>query len=121
MRCGLFAAPHSLAASIIPMGPFILLFIGMTIVIAGIVWLRLNAFIALFAGGLAVAALTPPENIERHALAQGATPAVAAARANEALGTRLATKFGNTCTQLGLLIAMASIVGVSLMVPSGWP
>ena len=101
------------------MYPFILLFIGMTIVIAGIVWLRLNAFIALFAGGLAVAALTPPENIERHALAQGATPAVAAARANEALGTRLATKFGNTCTQLGLLIAMASIVGVSLMASGG--
>lgn len=101
------------------MDPFILLFIGMTIVIAGIVWLRLNAFIALFAGGLAVAVLTPTENLERHALAQGATPAAAAARAAEPLGTRLAAKFGSSAAQLGILIAMASIVGVGLMASGG--
>ncbi len=101
------------------MDPFILLFIGMTIVIAGIVWLRLNAFVALFAGGLAVAVLTPAENIERHALSQGATPAVAKARSEESLGPRLAAKFGNTATQLGILIAMASIIGVCLMASGG--
>lgn len=101
------------------MDPFILLFIGMTIVIAGIVWLRLNAFVALFAGGLVVAILTPAENIERHALSQGMAPAAAQARSQEALGPRLAAKFGTTATQLGILIAMASIIGACLMASGG--
>ena len=101
------------------MDPLLLLLIGIVVVIGGIVWLRMNAFVALLAAGIAVATLTPRENIVRYALAQGATAEAAAAQADEPIGTKLAEKFGNTCTRLGLLIAMASIVGACLLASGG--
>lgn len=101
------------------MDPFILLAIGVVVVVGSIVWLRLHAFIALFSAAIAVAALTPKENIEQAVLAQKRPAAEATARANEALGTRLAAKFGSTCTSLGVLIAMASIVGACLLQSGG--
>lgn len=97
------------------MDPLILLFIGIVVVIGGIVWLRLHAFIALFAAAIIVSSLTPRENIEQAALASGAKPEVAAARAQESLGDKLTSRFGSTCAQLGILIAMASIVGMCLL------
>jgi len=99
--------------------PLLLLLTGMVVVIACIVWLKLNAFVALLAGAIAVSALTPSGHIERHVLAQGGTPAAATARANETLGVKLAAKFGGTAGQLGLLIAMASIVGACLLASGG--
>jgi GntP family gluconate:H+ symporter len=101
------------------MDPFVLLFIGVVVVIGGIVWLRLHAFIALFAAAIVVAALTPKQNIEQAVLAQKRPAAEATARANETLGVKLASKFGSTCTSLGVLIAMASIVGVCLLQSGG--
>jgi gluconate:H+ symporter, GntP family len=101
------------------MDPFVLLFIGIVIVIGGIVWLKLHAFIALFAAAIVVASLTPRENIERSVLAQNRPAAEATARAQESLGVKLASKFGNTCTNLGVLIAMASIVGAGLLHSGG--
>lgn len=101
------------------MDPFLLLAIGVIIVIGGIVFLKLHAFIALFAAAIVVSALTPKSNIEQSVLAQKRPAAEAAARANEPLGAKLASKFGNTCTSLGVLIAMASIVGVCLLHSGG--
>lgn len=103
------------------MDPLLLLFIGMVVVIAGIVWLKMNAFVALLAGAIAVSVLTPAENIRQHVLAQGGAPAAAEAeaRATEALGAKLAQKFGSAAGQLGLLIAMASIVGACLLGSGG--
>ncbi len=91
----------------------------MAVVIAGIVWLKLNAFVAMLAGAIVVATLTPAAYVEKHVLAQGGTQAAATARANENLGAKLATKFGNTAGQLGLLVAMASIVGSCLLASGG--
>jgi gluconate:H+ symporter, GntP family len=101
------------------MDPLLLLLIGMVIVIGGILWLRLHAFVALLAAAVTVAVLTPRAAIERHALAQGATVEAAAAQAQMPLGAKLARSFGTTSTQLGLLIAMASIVGVALLASGG--
>jgi gluconate:H+ symporter, GntP family len=101
------------------MDPFLLLFIGIVIVIGGIVWLRMHAFVALLSAAIAVAALTPRSQVEQSVLAQGRPPAEATARAQETLGVKLAAKFGNTATNLGLLIAMASIVGVCLLHSGG--
>lgn len=101
------------------MDPFLLLLIGIVIVIGGIVFFKLHAFIALFSAAIVVGALTPKENIERSVLAQKRPAAEATARANEPLGAKLASKFGNTCTSLGVLIAMASIVGVCLLHSGG--
>lgn len=101
------------------MDPILLLLVGMVIVIGGILWLRLHAFVALLAAAVVVAVLTPRDAVERAAIAQGATPAAAAAQADESLGVKLAKRFGNTSTQLGLLIAMASIIGGCLLASGG--
>lgn len=101
------------------MDPFLLLLIGIVIVVGGIVFLKLHAFVALLSAAIVVGALTPKENIERSVLAAKRPAAEATARANEPLGTKLAAKFGNACTSLGLLIAMASIVGACLLHSGG--
>jgi GntP family gluconate:H+ symporter len=101
------------------MDPFILLAIGVVVVVGGIVWLRLHAFVALFSAAIVVAALTPKQNIEQAVLAQKRPAAEATARANEPLGNKLAGKFGSACTSLGVLIAMASIVGACLLHSGG--
>ena len=101
------------------MDPFLLLFIGIVIVVGGIVFLKLHAFIALFAAAIVVSALTPRATIEQAVLAQKRPAAEAKARADEPLGAKLANRFGATCTSLGVLIAMASIVGVCLLHSGG--
>ena len=111
-RCGYHPLPDS-------MDPLLLLLIGMITVIASIVWLKLNAFVALLAGAVVVSTLTPSDHIKRHVLAQGGAAAAASARAGESLGAKLAQKFGTTAGQLGILIAMASIVGSCLLASGG--
>jgi GntP family gluconate:H+ symporter len=101
------------------MDPFFLLLIGVVIVVGGIVFLRLHAFIALFGAAIVVSALTPRTTIEQSVLAQKRPAAEAKARADESLGAKLANKFGSSCTSLGVLIAMASIVGVCLLHSGG--
>ncbi|MDP3073150.1 MAG: SLC13 family permease [Opitutaceae bacterium] len=97
------------------MDPFLLLLIGVVIVVGGIVFLRLHAFIALMGAAIVVSALTPRDAIERAVLSQKRPAAEAKARADEHLGAKLANKFGGACTSLGVLIAMASIVGAGLL------
>ncbi|MFM9080075.1 MAG: GntP family permease, partial [Opitutaceae bacterium] len=63
------------------MDPLLLLLVGVIVVIGGIVWLRLHAFLALMAAAIVVAALTPPENIARSLLAQKKSPTEASASA----------------------------------------
>ncbi len=101
------------------MDPFLLLFIGVVIVVGGIVWLRLHAFVALFSAAIVVASLTPRENIEQTLRAQNRPAAEITARTNQSLGVKLGSKFGNTATSLGVLIAMASIVGGCLLASGG--
>ena len=101
------------------MDPFLLLFIGIVVVLGGIVFLKLHAFVALFAAAIVVSTLTPRASIEQAVLAQKRPAAEAKARAEEHLGAKLANKFGGTCTSLGVLIAMASIVGVCLLHSGG--
>ncbi|MDB4341917.1 hypothetical protein OAA59_01755 [bacterium] len=47
------------------MDPLIILLIGMTVVIGGVLWLRLHAFVALIIGALVVGVLATPEAIEQ--------------------------------------------------------
>ena len=47
------------------MDPLIVLLIGMAVVVGGVLWLRLHAFVALIGGALVVGALATPEMIER--------------------------------------------------------
>jgi len=74
--------------------PLFILFAGVVIVVGGIIGLKLHPFLALLLGALVVAIMTPgPKSI----------------------GERIALEFGNTCGKLGILIAMAAIIGKCML------
>jgi GntP family gluconate:H+ symporter len=79
------------------MDPLFIFVIGIVIVVGGIIGLKLHPFLALLLGALAVAVLTP------HQLS------------GKSIGERIALEFGNTCGKLGILIAMAAIIGKCML------
>ncbi|MFQ5930749.1 MAG: GntP family permease, partial [Acidobacteriota bacterium] len=97
------------------MHPLWILLTGMIVVVGGVLLLRLHAFLALLLGALVVSVLTPPGAIEQFALEKGMS-AIAAKQLSEAtIGERVAQGFGRTCGQIGIIIAMASIIGTCLL------
>jgi gluconate:H+ symporter, GntP family len=78
--------------------PLISLLLGMAIVVGGILALRLHAFLALLCGAVVVAVVAPQTS--------GSDSSVAA---------RIADGFGNTCGKIGILIALAAIIGQALL------
>ncbi len=88
---------------------------GMAVVIAGILWLRLHAFLALIFGAFLVAFLTSPATLERHALRGGATATAARAAAAVPPGQRVVEGFGRTAGQLAVMVGMASIIGTAML------
>ena len=93
------------------MDPFLLLLIGMALVLGGILWLRLPAFLALIIGALVVGLFTPDAALEAYAVDKGLA---ADAFSSVPLGKRMGTAFGLTCGKIGILIAMASLIGSCL-------
>lgn len=92
-----------------------ILFIGIVVVMGGIIGLKLHPFLALLLGALIVALMTPASAIEQYALSKGATAAAAQKLAKSGIGERVAGEFGSTCGKLGILIAMAAIIGKCLL------
>lgn len=99
--------------------PFFILAVGLVIVVGGIIGLRLHPFLALLLGALAVALITPATAIESYALSTGSSPQAALQMANSSIGNRVAQRFGSTVAQIGILIAMASIIGKCLLESGG--
>ncbi|HXW07735.1 MAG TPA: SLC13 family permease [Vicinamibacterales bacterium] len=97
------------------MHPLVILLSGMAVVIAGILWLRLHAFLALILGAFLVAFLTPPGALEGHAARAGATPAAARAAGAVPPGQRVVEGFGRTAGQLAVMVGMASIIGTAML------
>jgi GntP family gluconate:H+ symporter len=97
------------------MSPVILLLIGMIIVLGGILVLRLHPVLALLAGALIVAGFTSDISLQTYALDKGMSGAEMDAFLNQSLGQRVALAFGNTCGRIGILIALASVIGKSLL------
>src|SRR5690606_12848594 len=95
--------------------PFLILLVGLIIVVGGIIGLKLHPFLALLIGALVVAWITPIAAIEQYALSTGADPEAADQLANSSIGQRVATRFGTTVGQIGILIAMASIIGKCML------
>jgi len=83
----------------------VILTVAMLLVLAGVLWARLHPFLVLIVTALVVAALTPPERLGEAA----ALP----------IGRRVAEGFGKTAHDIGILIAMASILGQCLMEARG--
>lgn len=98
------------------MSPIALLLIGIGVVIGGILWLRLHAFLALALAAFVVGFLTPKENLLGHwENEKGKTVEEAATLADQSVGKRIADGFGRTCAKVGLIIAMAAIIGTCLL------
>ncbi len=95
--------------------PLFILFIGIIIVVGGIIGLKLHAFLALLLAAFVVALLTPATAIETYAMTKGASLESAKLLANSHVGKRIATALGNTCGKIGILIAMASIIGKCML------
>ncbi|MBM3335907.1 GntP family permease, partial [Candidatus Sumerlaeota bacterium] len=99
--------------------PLWLLLIGIVVVLGGILALRLNAFLALILGALIVATLTPRAGLEQYAADKKMSPAETKTLVARSVGERVAGEFGRTCAAIGILIAMASIVGKCLLESGG--
>jgi len=95
--------------------PLLIMLAGMIVVVAGILWLRLHAFLALILGAFLVAFLTPPQAVERQALSSGLSPAAARSASHAPPGQRVVEGFGRTAGQLGVMIGMASIIGSAML------
>jgi len=100
--------------------PFILLLVGILTVVGGIIWFRLHAFLALTLAALLVGILTPTNLLERyHVEEKGVSIKEAKKLADKNVGTRVAEGFGRTSAKIGILIAMAAIIGTCLMESGG--
>ncbi|MGE0884781.1 MAG: GntP family permease [Blastocatellales bacterium] len=97
------------------MHPFLLLLIGMAVVVGGILWLRLHAFLALLLGALIVALLTPHDALLQFAIAKKMSAAASQQLAGQLFVERVADGFGKTVGQIGIVIAMASIIGECML------
>lgn len=96
--------------------PLIILLVGMVIVVGGIIGFKLNPFLALLLAALVVAWMTPAASIIEFGLSKGMSEGAAQALSTRSLGDRIATAFGTTAGQIGILIAMAAIIGKCMLV-----
>ncbi len=128
------------------MDPLIILLIGMAVVIGGVLWLRLHAFVALIGGALVVGSLATPDAINQSVmndtriekdirkqatnrfgkddpnltyLVQLLHETQAKHTAAQSVISRVTGAFGKACGSLGILIAMAAIIGKCLLESGG--
>lgn len=105
------------------MNIWILVLLAVTVVLLSILVFRLHAFLTLLLAGLLVAALTSDQAVEKYTngeIESGKITASAAQKlqSQSALITapaRLTVAFGHTVGKIGILIALASIIGQCLL------
>jgi gluconate:H+ symporter, GntP family len=97
------------------MDPFLILLIGVSVVVAAIVVLRLHAFLALVLAALVVGGLTSPTQIETYASTRSLPGAEVKKLTSQSSAERVARAFGNTCGSIGIMIALAAVVGKALL------
>ena len=95
--------------------PIFILLVGILIVVGGIIGFKLHPVLALLLAALVVAVLTPLASVEQFFLSKGMSAAEALQQSRKSIGERIATEFGNTCAKVGILIAMAAIIGKAML------
>jgi GntP family gluconate:H+ symporter len=89
------------------------------LILVGILWFRTHAMLVLLAAAFLVAVFTPADSLKRYAIDQVQAGQMSQSAADGLVKTsgpkRLATAFGQTAGEVGILIALASIVGICLM------
>ncbi len=101
------------------MDPILIILIGTAVVLFCIIVLKLHAVISLILAALVTGILTSPDLIFDFAIHSGMSEQEATSLSTVALGKRLAIAFGNTSGKIGILIALASIIGTALMRSGG--
>jgi GntP family gluconate:H+ symporter len=97
------------------MSPLLLLIIGLVVVLGGILALKLHPILALLSGALIVAMLTTTDLKIKYAADRGMSEKATETFLGQSIGERVALGFGDTCTKVGLLIVLASIIGKCLL------
>lgn len=95
--------------------PILILLVGVVIVVGGIIGFKLHPFLALLLAALAVALLTPTEFVQQYFVSKGMSEVEALKAAHKSIGERIGVEFGNTCAKIGILIAMAAIIGKAML------
>lgn len=89
--------------------------LSIVLVLVSILVFRLHAFLTLLLAGLLVAGLTGAVSLEQHAAAQVQakkwTPEAGEAFSSSSATSRLTRAFGETAGKIGVLIALASVIG----------
>jgi GntP family gluconate:H+ symporter len=99
--------------------PLFIIALGIVFVVGGIIGLRLHPFLALIGAAFAVALCTPESSLLIYASGKGLSADAARELVNTPIGVRIASEFGRTCGKIGILIAMASIIGKCLLESGG--
>ncbi len=97
------------------MDPILLLIIGITVIIGCILVLKLHPVLALLFAAISVGLLTGENNLLQFAQSKGMSAAETSSLVNQPVGKRIAAAFGNTASKIGILIAMASVIGTCLL------
>lgn len=95
--------------------PILILLVGVVIVVGGIIGFKLHPFLALLLAALAVSLLTPTEFVQQYFISKGMSEVEALKAAHKSIGERIGIEFGNTCAKIGILIAMAAIIGKAML------
>lgn len=97
------------------MDPILIVIAGMIVVLVSILVFRLHAFLALLLASLFIGGLTSSQTLMEYAVTQGMSETAASHFASQTIGKRIAAAFGNTAGKIGILIALASIIGTCLL------
>ena len=98
---------------------FLILFAGMAVVLGCILVWRLPAFLALIGAAWMTAALTSDTALGTYAASQGWNEAETASFIGQASIKRVASELAETFGKVGIIIAMASIIGKCLLASGG--
>lgn len=97
--------------------------LSIVLVLVSILVFRLHAFLTLLLAALMVAALTAPDSLRRHAASEQESGQFTAAEADafvtSSAVSRVASEFGSTAGRIGILIALASVIGGCLAESGG--
>lgn len=92
-----------------------LLILGIAVVVICILWLKIDAILALLFAAILVSVLTPEANLLQYAESKMMSAEATNTFINQSIGKRIAANFGSTAAKIGILIAMASIIGTCLL------
>ena len=97
------------------MDPLLLLLLGVSVIVICILWLKLHPELALLFAAILVSVFTPETNLLQFAQSKGMSATETTTFLDQSVGKKIASTFGNTASKIGILIAMASIIGTCLL------